>query len=370
MKRLVICADGTWNSADSAKADGNGFTNVARMRDAIAPASPDGVAQLVKYYHGIGAQGSWLSRQAAGAFGVGLSKNVRHLYLWLVENYKPGDQLFFFGFSRGAFTVRSLSGLIRKCGILRVEHANKVDAAYDLYSSRDKDKHPDAPVSVQFRAANSHSDTTQIRCIGVWDTVGSLGVPTRGPIGTFTRDKYGFHDVRLSRFVENAFHAVAIDEHRDPFKPTLWGVRESSIAERKGRQVVEQIWFPGVHSDIGGGYAGTGLSNIAFRWISKRASDCGLWLKDGALVKHPGDPLGEMHDSMTWLYRLWGIHVRPIRRGLSDEETGEPLHTYEYVAGDAFQRREKHVPPQFSRAYAPKNLAQFGKAIEAAAPKT
>jgi uncharacterized protein (DUF2235 family) len=368
MKRLVICADGTWNSADSAKADGNGFTNVARMRDAVAPKGPGDVRQVVKYYHGIGAQGSKLSRYIAGAFGVGLSQNVKHLYLWLAENYAPGDELYFFGFSRGAFTVRSLSGLIRKCGILRLQHADKVDAAYDLYSSRDKTKHPDAPVSVKFRADHAYSDVTPIKCIGVWDTVGSLGVPTRGPIGTYTREKYGFHDVRLSRFVENAFHAVAIDEHRDPFKPTLWGVRESNLAERKGKQVVEQVWFAGVHSDIGGGYASTGLSDLAFRWIAKRASDCGLALKDGVLAKYAGNPLGEIHDSMTWFYRIWGVHVRPIRAQVKDEETGEPLHTFEYVTGDAFKRRDQFVPPKYSPAYAPANLKQFGKPTDVAVP--
>jgi uncharacterized protein (DUF2235 family) len=368
MKRLVVCADGTWNSADSANADGKGFTNVARMRDAIAPRGPDNVEQRVKYYHGIGAQGSLISRWIAGAFGVGLSKNVKHLYLWLVENYTPGDELFLFGFSRGAFTVRSLSGLIRKCGILRLRHADKIDAAYDLYSTRDKSRHPDAPVSVKFRADYSHSDVTPIKCIAVWDTVGSLGVPTKGPIGMYTRRKYGFHDVRLSRFVEHAFHAVAIDEHRDPFKPTLWGVRESGLVERNGKQVVEQIWFPGVHSDIGGGYAGTGLSDLAFRWIATRASDCGLELKPGVLSRYAGDCLGELHDSMTWFYRLMGIHIRPIRKELRDEETGEVLHTFEYVAGDAFKRRELHIPPRYTPRYAPENLRQFGRAIDVAAP--
>ena len=361
-KRLIVCADGTWNSADSATADGKGLTNVGRLRDVIAPVGADGKRQLVRYHDGVGAKGSWLGRVLSGATGLGLSRNVRALYTWIVEEYRPGDELFFFGFSRGAFTVRSLAGLIRNCGILRLEHARRVDEAYAMYRDRSEPKSPNGREAVAFRAAYSHALETPIKCIGVWDTVGSLGVPTRGPIGALTRRRYGFHDVRLSRYVEHAFHALAIDERRKPFAPTIWGVRESDVRNPARRQVVEQVWFPGVHSNIGGGYADTALSNLAFLWLLDRAASCGLTLAPDLQRRFAGDCCGRLYDSMTWFYRFLGIQPRRIQEPITDSETREPLHTFEFVASVAFERRRSHVPPKYAQRYDPENLRPFAPA--------
>jgi uncharacterized protein (DUF2235 family) len=372
MKRLVICADGTWNKAD-AGADGKGVTNVARLRDAVAPKAPDGTVQKVFYHSGVGTEGSWLERMAAGAVGIGLSQNVKRFYSFLVDNYQPGDELFFFGFSRGAFTARSLAGFIRNVGILKKTaamadekvKAKAIDAAYDMYRDRASEKRPDGPVAVKFRAENSHPDTP-IKCIGVWDTVGALGIPTGGPLGWYTRNKYGFHDVRLSSWVQNAFHALAIDEQRKPFAPTLWHVRESELASRKGKQVVEQVWFPGVHSNVGGGYPDSKLSSLALQWMLKRASDCGLALQHGVVFGLHGDALGKLENSMTAYYRPFGIHNRPVLdQTLVDEETKEKLHTFERVARDAFVRRSSHVPPKYAPQYDPSNLRHLVAAQEA-----
>ncbi|HYC52322.1 MAG TPA: DUF2235 domain-containing protein [Gemmatimonadaceae bacterium] len=362
MKRLIVCADGTWNSADSATADGKGLTNVGRLRDVVAPRSADGTRQLVRYHDGVGARGSWFNRVLSGATGLGLSRNVRNLYTWIVEEYRPGDELYFFGFSRGAFTVRSLAGLIRNCGILRLEHATRVDEAYAMYRDRSEPKSPNGREAVAFRSQFSHALETPIKCIGVWDTVGSLGVPTGGPIGALTRRRYGFHDVRLSRYVEHAFHALAIDERRKPFAPTIWGVRESDVSKPGRTQVVEQVWFPGVHSNVGGGYADTSLSNLAFLWMLNRASSCGLAVAPDLGKRYGGDCCGRMYDSMTWFYKILGVHLRPIRHPITDTETNEPLHTFEFVASVAFDRRRTHVPPRYAPAYDPENLRRFAPA--------
>ena len=363
MKRLIVCADGTWNSADSAKADGDGLTNVGRLRSAIAPRDPAGIEQRLEYHDGVGAKGSWWSRLVSGATGLGLSRNIKYLYKFLVENYQPGDELFFFGFSRGAFTVRSLSGLIRNCGILKKENAGRIDDAYDIYRDRSPDKHPDGKDSIAFRARYSNPDN-KIKCVGVWDTVGALGIPTGGPLGLYTRRRYGFHDVRLSKWVENAFHALAIDEHRKPFAPTIWGVRDSDVSTPGRTQVVEQIWFPGVHSNVGGGYADTGLSNLAYRWVLKRANDCGLALNPGIAAGIKGDCLGKLYESMTWYYRLFGIYVRRVSEPMSDPDSKEKLHSFEWVAGDAFERRRTLRLPDHNPPYAPETLRPFAPAQE------
>ena len=205
---------------------------------------------------------------SGGAFGHGLEDNVYEAYRFLVGNYEPGDELFLFGFSRGAFTARSLAGMIRKCGILERQHVRRYPAAIALY--RD-DQHPDSPAARTFRRAHAVGGdaTLPIRFIGVWDTVGALGIPLRGLRG-LTRHKYQFHDTELSGSVAQACHALAIDERRAPFEPTLWAYRP------KPGQTVEQVWFAGVHSDVGGGYPDTGLADITLEWMIDRAQGAGL----------------------------------------------------------------------------------------------
>src|SRR5262249_9085850 len=155
----------------------------------------------------------------------------------------PGDELFFFGFSRGAYTARSAVGFIRNCGILRPEFVDKIDEAYDLYHNRKDRTRPAAAKATRFR--ENYSRESNIRFIGVWDTVGALGIPLNGIwlINLFNR-RFRFHDTELSRNVEAAFHALAIDERRRPFRPAIW--RKHPLAD--GQQV-EQMWFSGVHSD-------------------------------------------------------------------------------------------------------------------------
>jgi uncharacterized protein (DUF2235 family) len=355
MKRLVVCADGTWNRREAARKDGRGLTNVAKLANAIADRDAHGVAQEIYYHPGVGT-GWLLDRVLGGAFGVGLSRNIRACYAWLVDRYDPGDQLYFFGFSRGAYTARSLVGFVRNCGVLRREHKALVEKAYAFYRDRAPATHPRGALAAAFRAQYAHPDQAAIKCVGVWDTVGSLGVPTSGPVGWLTRKRYGFHDVTLSSWVENAFHAVAIDERRKPFAPSLWEVADSERRKPTFRQRIEQVWFPGVHSNIGGGYPDARLSDLALAWMLEKGADCGLALRPNAKESLRGDCCGTIYDSMTWYYRAFGALTRIIYMKRVDA-AGAPLHTFESIDVSAFDRRRKFVPP-----YNPENLRAFSDA--------
>ncbi|HXJ33094.1 MAG TPA: DUF2235 domain-containing protein [Candidatus Eisenbacteria bacterium] len=323
MKRIVVCCDGTWNRPDQTDDGQVCPSNVTRMALAIAPRDAQGNLQQVYYHPGVGT--NWWDRAGGGAFGIGLSRNVQHAYRFLVDNYEPGDQLFFFGFSRGAYTVRSLAGLVRNCGLLRREHADLADGAYRLYRRRDKDSNPRAIEAQLFRKSythESHDHVVRIKCIGVWDTVGALGIP----VGWLARAsqlllKLEFHDVKLSTFVDNAFQALAVDEKRPPFQPSVWEQQPDAKGQR-----LEQAWFAGVHTNVGGGYSDPGLSDIAFLWMKDRAGSCGLAF-DQAYVDTNMRPnaLGRMRDSRTGFYRLMRPFVRRIV-GAGAAPTNDTIH--------------------------------------------
>lgn len=271
MKRLVVCCDGTWNVPDQVSP-----TNVVKLALAIAPQDSGGVEQRVFYHLGVGTTRG--ERIRGGGFGVGLSRGVRECYRWLVENYEPGDRLFFFGFSRGAFTARSAAGLVRNSGILRRQHLDRLDDAYSLYRKRGKRSHPRGTEATLFRRSFSHE--TRIHFIGVFDTVGALGVPLKGlTLTARINRRWQFHDTELSTRVGLAYQALAMDERRGPFKPTLWNRQPSKPGDPP--QTLEQVWFPGVHSDVGGGYAECALAEIPLLWMADRAAAAGLDFRTG-----------------------------------------------------------------------------------------
>ena len=347
MKRIVVCTDGTWNSKDRASSDGTGLTNVGKLAAEVAPRDAAGVEQLVYYHPGVGT-GWWWDRVAGGAFGVGLSRNIKECYVWLVERYEPGDELYLFGFSRGAYTARSLVGFVRNCGVLRHEHSGLVDKAYDFYRDRAPETHPRGAMAADFRARFAQPGQPTIKCVGVWDTVGSLGVPTSGPVGWLTRKRYGFHDVTLSSWVQNAFQALAVDERRKPFAPALWEVSDADTRKPTFQQRVDQVWFAGVHSNVGGGYADAGLSDLALAWMYARARECGLELRPDATAKLRADVRGKLCDSMSWYYKAFGALVRIINMPRKDA-SGAPMRTFERVDRSVFDRRRipdlKYDPP-------------------------
>jgi uncharacterized protein (DUF2235 family) len=339
-KRLVVLCDGTWNRADAPA-----LTNVCKLREAVDESEGAAVRQYVHYEPGVGTR-RW-ERFRGGAFGVGLSRNVRHCYEFLVDRYEPGDELFLFGFSRGAFTARSLAGLVRNSGILRREHRERAGDAYRLYRSRKPEDAPSERSAEAFRREHSHPDA-EIAFIGVWDTVGALGIPIDGFRPPLLSRRWTFHDTTLSKAVHNAYHAISIDERRKPFLPTLWVKKvaeDGTVLEPPEHQTVSQVWFAGVHSDVGGGYPEASLSDIPLRWLAERAGECGLVLRPDGLELAP-DPLGPKHDSMTLFYRLLG----PVDRELTARD-GVPVNAS--VASSAKLRGER------DRSYTPAGLAEW-----------
>ena len=295
MKRIIVCCDGTWNNPEQKHA-----TNVAVIARLILPADPSGDPQVVFYDWGVGSSKNITDRISGGAFGEGLDRNIRDGYRFIVHNYEPGDKIYIFGFSRGAYTARSLAGLLRNAGVLRKSNAHLIPKAYALYRSRHT---PNAKRSKEFRTDHSHQDQ-EIRFVGVWDTVGALGVPLK--VLNFLNKKYAFHDTKLSSIVEAARHAVAIDEKRESFTPTLWEVRNTNLD-------VQQVWFPGVHCDIGGGYKEKGLADHALQWMIAEAKKAGLAFDNGFVAARvKPDSLDTKHTSYKGAYWLLGKAPRRI----------------------------------------------------------
>lgn len=282
MKRLILCCDGTWNRADQAFNGQLTPTNVIRLGYRIAKRDTAGRSQIIYYDQGVGT-GDFLDRGLGGAFGYGLNAHIFEAYRFLIANYEPGDEIFLFGFSRGAYTARSVAGMIRKCGILKRERVQDYAQALSLY--RDAAQKPDDAIPSLFRKTSSISGDhpIEIKCIGVWDTVGALGVPIAG-LRTLTSSRYLFHDTELSGKVNFAYQALAIDERRDPFQPTLWTYKP------KPDQTVEQVWFSGTHSDVGGGFSDRGLSDISLEWMIEKACNAGLAF-DEEVMNAPGHAL-------------------------------------------------------------------------------
>ncbi len=285
MKRLVICCDGTWQ-----RLYGASLTNVALTARSVAARDPRGNPQIVYYSAGVGASLDRLSLWQ-GMTGDDLDDHLLQAWLFINLNYEPGDQLYLFGFSRGAYTVRSLAGLLRKIGVLRREHVDKAHAALELY--RNRDIAADSYETAHFRTAHciawprltapftAPPVDLRIRYLGVWDTVGQLGIPRVLPIQVGLNSAYEFHDTALSRSVEFARHAVAIDERRAAFTPTLWS-NVQAFNTPGAPQRVAQMWFPGDHGGVGGG-AARGLSNCTLMWVLEGAEQAGL-----AMAREPG----------------------------------------------------------------------------------
>lgn len=285
MKRLVICCDGTWQ-----RLYGDALTNVALTARAVSSRDTQGHPQIVFYSAGVCASLDKLSLWQ-GMTGADLDDNLLDAWLFINLNYEPGDQIYLFGFSRGAYTVRSLAGLLRKCGVLRREHVDKSRDALELY--RNRELTADSEEAERFRVAHaiawprlarpftSPPVDLAIRYVGVWDTVGSLGIPRILPISIGLNAQYEFHDTALSRCVEHARHAVAIDERRAAFAPTLWSNIDAFNTPGTRPRVAQQ-WFPGDHGGVGGGGA-RGLSNCALMWVLEGAELAGL-----SISREPG----------------------------------------------------------------------------------
>ncbi|MBT9386320.1 DUF2235 domain-containing protein [Pseudooceanicola sp. CBS1P-1] len=325
---LIVFCDGTWNTPDQMEDGLPAATNVVKLYHALAPADAEGASQLSYYHPGVGTEGGWWDRIAGGGMGEGLDKNIMSAYNWLARHYRPGARIWLFGFSRGAYTVRSLGGMIARCGLLdpgQMSDAAIWSAIHALFATYREDPEKAEPV-IATGARPFHgvapgqpcAQTVPIHCIGVWDTVGALGVPDDMALLNLLDDpaRHGFHDTRLSPIVAHARHALAIDEHRRSFTPTLWtGVED--------RPSVRQIWFPGVHADVGGGYGRCALSDGALHWMMEETAALGLSFRDTLDDQICPDPRGQLHDSVSGVFKA----LKTLPRAVPDFAAASPaLH--------------------------------------------
>ena len=285
-KKIIFCADGTWDAPQSS-------TNVYTLFKAIQTTSD----QVPYYDDGVGSDGTPLQQLAGGAIGEGIFQKIIDGYTKIAHVYDPGDEIFIFGFSRGAYTARCLAGMIAICGLPKeAVDANLPNDAFQAY------RNPALRGAFNAKYALFNA---QITMVGVWDTVGALGIPAID--GGVDPIKYGFLDLNLHADVQNAFHALAVDEKRREFPATLWN---PPTPPRDG-QVLEQVWFTGVHCDIGGGYPETGLSDITLAWMMGKAKALGRQFSDDVWAEYAqvdaANALGQLHESWSalWLFPRW-----------------------------------------------------------------
>jgi uncharacterized protein (DUF2235 family) len=314
----VLCFDGTWG----ALTDPGELTNVVKLAGLVA-ANDGEVPQVVYYNSGVGTGGP-VDKILGGAFGVGLKANVKRGLAFLTLNYEAGDEIYLFGFSRGAYAARALAGLIGTAGIPRdISTTEEHWGLYrDLGKLRDQagwypKNHPKrVPFEDRIRerraalagATRFKGGEVPIRCLGVWDTVGSYGIPAGFGLGGLARRLVSwtraFRDTKIGDQVALALHAVAVDETRRPFEPTFWTRRVDRVPAPG--QKVEQVWFPGVHANVGGGYSSAGLSDQALVWMLARVSaETGLKFKETELAARirpcPADTLHAAGWLPSWL---------------------------------------------------------------------
>jgi uncharacterized protein (DUF2235 family) len=323
MKRIVILIDGTWNDEKTDKQQTNpaelSRDNKTPLQYLIRETDSHGITQIVKYHPGP-------SGIAGGAIGAGLKRIVQEGYDDIVDNYEPDDEIYLLGFSRGAYGARALAALINTAGIRRKERAVNFDTLWEFYRVRpdirrapqtasETDKRKIDDYLVEANGALHISRT--VKCVAVWDTVGSYGIPSGLGLARYlglpsvlddlgniaTQVFLGFHSTELEDNVDFGLHAIALDEKRNPFPPTFW----TAPSTKPPRGHVEQTWFAGVHCDIGGGYPGSQLSDVALIWIIARLQALtGLQFDNAHVVSATAKANidGEVHNNRTW--PAWG----------------------------------------------------------------
>jgi uncharacterized protein (DUF2235 family) len=394
MRHLIVCFDGTWNSPDQ-----DAVTNVRRLFNVLDTTddTADENEQVRHYVPGVGVEGDLVSKLVGGALGVGLgfgpgrslAANVLEGYHWLITNYQDGDRIALFGFSRGAYTARSLAGLITKCGLIdtsgvdeqetwrrikRVYRRYQVDYRYEQRPAG-KDLWRDG---LTFRFDPVEAKKIPVHFIGVWDTVGSLGIPDplRWIAPAFSSRRYEFNDVKLNPYVRYARHAVAMDERRGPFTPTLWEKVEPP-SDALAPQDVQQVWFPGSHMDVGGGHLETGLSDRALQWMIKQAQDTiQLGFHDKAVVEQVRPNYRDLlHDddrsALGWLNPVLEPVVEPFLTlcpravPLVDPEAApraKAASRAKDVDDSVYDRQRADTPPITSGPYRPTRKLAAGEA--------
>ena len=323
-KNIVICSDGTWNSGYKRRG-----TNVFKLFEAVDTSRDD---QVAFYDEGVGTQRLKVLQLLGGAFGLGLGRNVRQLYEVLVRVYKPGDCIYMFGFSRGAYTVRTLAGMINRCGILSgTRTVGNRDTDEDQQTERLTERELRAEVRrtyKRYRATYRKIFTRHvpeqrvkgvtIKMIGAWDTVDAVGLPFKDQAEALNSlFRFKFPDRCLPSNVECAFHALAIDEERRTFAPILWdeaSACDEHHQDRNREQVLKQVWFAGAHANVGGGYPRQGMSLVSLSWMMREADDLGLHFSKTARrgIRAAQNVHDQLYDSRSGFAALYRYKPREV----------------------------------------------------------
>ncbi|CAG8954480.1 hypothetical protein HYFRA_00004392 [Hymenoscyphus fraxineus] len=398
-KRLVLCCDGTWMdsgdaytkpSANNPQAKLQTPSNVTRICRALSKVGRDGVNQIIYYHAGVGTSPGVMS-SLTGALGKGISEHVREAYSFIATNYTSGDEIILVGFSRGAFTARSVAGMIENIGLLT---RAGMDSFYAIFKDQEnfrtpeyEDMFPNIPFSNKpkgphkareyknrledlglTRVYDANDFRICVTAIAVWDTVGSLGIPSvpiLSVVGSSqSTHEYKFYNTNLNGTVKHAFQALALDEQRKTFRPAVW---ERKSMDKTDRCDLRQVWFPGAHSNIGGGYDDQGMANISLAWMMDQLASIGVtfldeyigiifkenvayyeeaaqkplslfsgghrkpWAIKSIYEKHkPIRPwgLGEIYNSTSGIYSLAGKQYRtPGFNVRSDPDSGQPTNS-------------------------------------------
>jgi uncharacterized protein (DUF2235 family) len=358
-RRLALFLDGTWNTVDDS-------TNVWRMKSLTGQSS----GQLTYYSRGVGTQ--FGERVRGGMFGYGLDNAVLQAYQWLIEHYAEGDRLFIFGFSRGAYTARALAGFISKCGLLIPGAPLSIKQLYGRYrrgagvrTVRELQNVPLSEWTLEERWMDRYALRIPIWLIGVWDTVGSLGIPY-GNLPVISQSSHQFLETDLRINMTHAFHALAIDEHRAAFAPTLWtrtipkNAKTSDVYPPRDVRHVEQRWFIGAHANVGGGCTNDVLAQLPLAWMMQKAADHGLIFQK-QLMLDGNEWSGTVSDSyaefLGGIYRIAKLGRRFHRSlGIGPREVGPGLvqtTINETIDSSVFRRW------QADAVYRPQSLARW-----------
>ncbi|MCL1038506.1 DUF2235 domain-containing protein [Shewanella submarina] len=352
MRNLIVCCDGTWNNPQQEENGIPAPTNVVKLYNAIS-SEHNGIEQL-KYYHpGLGGEGTGIKDKILdGVLGVNLKRHACSAYHWLAANFQSGDRIFLFGFSRGAFTVRCVAGMLNS-GLVNLDNVGykdgwkNVDTFYEeVYRKGNKHWIQDSAIPM-----HAQGSPCEVAFLGVWDTVGALGVPDNLKYVNWLWDsskKWRFHDYGLGDNVLVARHAMALDEIRSSFTVSRW----NNLNRHEGN--VRERWFPGVHADVGGGYAECELSNRALAWMMDEASDIdigNLGFRHGWRNHIPSDPNGVMHNSYKGVFSK--LRSRP--RNIPFIHPSTVLPEWEEIDESVFER-QKFSPMSYYPYHAERKL--------------
>ena len=362
-KNIIICSDGTGNKDIKARG-----TNVFKIYESVDRHSS--TPQLAFYDDGVGTEDFKFLAMMGGAFGLGLSRNVRELYAHLVRCYEPGDNIYLFGFSRGSYTVRTLAGFITKCGVLDIKKCSNgkdlsrtIEGAYKAYRRSYKTlfsfiwrfffdwitrfRYGFTEVE-EFIPLTLEGDNTPVHFIGVWDTVGAIGTPFINCDKVIDRliYKFRFPNFKLNSKIHHAYHAISIDDKRKTFHPELWD------EENETKDRIEQVWFAGVHANVGGGYPKQGVSLVSLDWMMKKSAKHGLNLieHDALFYQQHADVNDKLYDSRSGL----AVYYRYAPRNIYS--ICECCHITTPLIHESVLHRSKNLTDGYAPGNLPNNL--------------